>query len=183
MTDGYDIVHKEEFMEKSTVRKTPLVVTCLIIIGILVALDQWTKASVVDHIPLYEKVVIIPGFFDLTYVQNTGAAFSFFDGIGMWFFILLTICALGAMVYYFFKAKEPGIEFCLALIAAGAIGNLIDRMSLGYVRDFFLFYIFGSPFPVFNVADICITVGFILLIVLLFANDWKEHHKYGKNRE
>lgn len=155
-------------------KKLPLALASLIIIVILVGLDQWTKWAVVQSIPLYEKVPVIDGFFDLTYLKNTGMAFSLFEDSGMIFFIVLTAAALAAMVYYFFKTDDLGIELCLAVIAAGAIGNLIDRVSLGYVRDFFLFYIFGWPFPVFNVADICITCGFIGLIVVMFMDDWKE---------
>jgi signal peptidase II len=129
---------------------------------------------VVKSIPLYQRIPVIPGFFDLTYVQNTGAAFSIFEGMGIWFFVILTFLILAAMVYAFWKSRDLRIEICLALIMAGAIGNLIDRIEFGYVRDFFLFYIFGSPFPVFNVADICITVGFIGLVIFYLLDDWKE---------
>lgn len=159
-------------------KKWPLALSCLVLIVVLVGLDQLTKSDVTRTVPLGSKVVIVPGFFDITNVRNTGAAFSMFEGFGMWFFVILTIAALSAMVIYFFKTDDIRIEWCLALIAAGAIGNLIDRMSLGYVRDFFLFYIFGSPFPVFNVADICVSCGFILLVVSFLYDDWKES-KYG----
>lgn len=154
-------------------KKWPLALSCLVLIVVLVGLDQWTKADVAEHIPLYEKVVLIPGFFDLTNVRNTGAAFSMLDGIGMWFFILITIAAIAFMVYYFFKTSDIRIEWCLAFVVAGAIGNLIDRIQLGYVRDFFLFYIFGSPFPVFNVADICVSLGFIMLVICMIMDEWK----------
>lgn len=155
-------------------KKWPLIVSSLILIFVLAGLDQWTKAAIVRSIPLGEKVVLIPGFFDLTYVRNTGAAFSMFDQMGMWFFIILSVAALGALVYYFIHTDDIRIEWCLALIAAGAIGNLIDRMSLGYVRDFFLFYIFGWPFPVFNIADICVSVGFVLLVIVMLTDEYKE---------
>lgn len=157
-------------------KKWPIALSSLVVIVLLVALDQWTKASIVSSIPLGDRVVIIPHFFDLTYVQNTGAAFSMFAGMGMWFFLILTLAALAAMVWYFFKTDDIRIEWCLGLIAAGAIGNLIDRMTLGYVRDFFLFYIFGQPFPVFNVADICVSCGFILLVLSFVWDEWEAAH-------
>lgn len=160
-------------------KKWPLALSSIILIALLVAIDQWTKAKVQGTIPYGEDVVIIPGFFDLTYVTNTGAAFSMFEGMGMWFFIGLTLIVLAVMIYYFFKTDDIRLEWCLALIAAGAIGNLIDRIRFGYVRDFFLFYIFGKPFPVFNVADICVTCGCILLFVTVIYDEWKVK-KIGK---
>ena len=154
--------------------KGPAIAAALVILVLLVGLDQWTKWAIVKSIPLGDSLEVVPGFFELTHVRNTGAAFSSFDGIGMWFFIVLTIVALGVMIYYFFKSDNSKIDFALALIMAGALGNLIDRIRFGYVRDFFLFYIFGSPFAVFNVADVCITLGFVLLFVSLFWQDRKE---------
>lgn len=159
-------------------KKWPMLLSAFVLIILLVGLDQWTKAAVVRAIPLGERVVMIPHLFDLTYVRNTGAAFSMFEGIGMWFFIILTVGALAAMIYYFIHTDDIRIEWCLALIAAGAIGNLIDRLTLGYVRDFFLFYIFGWPFPVFNVADICVSCGFILLIACMIYDEWKEKKQH-----
>lgn len=153
---------------------------CLGAVILLVILDQWSKAVVASSIPYAEEIPVIPGFFDLTYLQNTGAAFSSFDGIGMWFFIILTFAAVAGMVWYFFKTKNLWMKISLTLITAGAIGNLIDRMCLGYVRDFLLFYISGSPFPVFNIADVCITCGFILLIgTILFEDFGKGRHANG----
>lgn len=147
--------------------KLPAIASALVILFILVGLDQWTKWAIVKSIPLGESFEVVPGFFELTYVRNSGAAFSSLDGIGMWFFIIITFIALGVMIYYFFKSDNSKIDLALALLMAGAIGNLIDRIKFGYVRDFFLFYIFGSPFAVFNVADVCITLGFIVLMFAL----------------
>ncbi len=154
--------------------KAPAIFTCLLLLAILVGLDQWTKWAIVKNIPLDGTLVVVPGFFELTYVRNYGAAFSSFAGIGMWFFYILTIGAIVVMVYAFFKTKDSKMEFALALILAGAIGNLIDRLFFGYVRDFFRFYIFGAPFAVFNIADVCITLGFILLLFVMLYDDWKE---------
>ena len=80
----------------------------------------------------------------------------------------------------FFKTNDSRYQICLSLVFSGAIGNFIDRMSLGYVRDFFSFYIFGYPFPVFNVADICITVGIALILISMFVDDKKEQERWKK---
>lgn len=154
-------------------RKLPAIVTALVVIGLLVGLDQWTKWAIVKSIPLGESVVVTPGFFELTYLRNYGAAFSSMAGMSMWFFGIITVLALCAIAYYFIKSDNLKIELALSLIAAGAIGNFIDRMTLGYVRDFFRFYIFGSPFAVFNVADVCLTLGVILLIVIVLWDEFK----------
>lgn len=79
------------------------------------------------------------------------------------------------------KTDSTKVEFALSLIAAGALGNLIDRMTLGYVRDFFRFYIFGSPFAVFNVADVCLTIGVALLIVIVLVEEWKERKAFNES--
>ncbi|MEY8379782.1 signal peptidase II [Ileibacterium valens] len=160
-------------------KKWPMLVSSLLLIVLLVGLDQWTKAAVTKAIPLHENIVMIPGFFDLTNVRNTGAAFSMFAGMGMGFFIVLTIGAILAMIYYFIHTDDLRIEWCLALITAGAIGNLIDRATLGYVRDFFQFYIFGWPFAVFNIADVCVSVGFVLLVVFMIMDEWKEKREHA----
>ncbi len=162
-------------MKETLRQKAPTIFAALVLIILLTGLDQWTKWAVVKTIPLHETVVVIPDFFELTYLQNRGAAFSSMEGVGMGFFTILTIIAIGAMVYFFLKTKDRGVKLSLALIMAGAIGNLIDRMMLGYVRDFFRFYIFGSPFAVFNVADVCISIGFVLLLLSMFHEEWMDH--------
>lgn len=154
------------------------VVASLLIVFVTLGLDQWTKWAIVKSIKLNETVEMINHFFYLTYVQNTGAGFSMFTQAGMGFFAALTLIALVAMVYMFFKTDDSRYQICLSLVFSGAIGNFIDRMSLGYVRDFFSFYIFGYPFPVFNVADICITVGIALILISMFIEDKKEQAKW-----
>lgn len=154
------------------------VVASLLIVFVTLGLDQWTKWAIVKSIKLNETVEMINHFFYLTYVQNTGAGFSMFEQAGMGFFAALTLIALVAMVYMFFKTNDSRYQICLSLVFSGAIGNFIDRMSLGYVRDFFSFYIFGYPFPVFNVADICITVGIALILISMFIDDKKEQAKW-----
>ena len=154
------------------------VVASLLIVFVTLGLDQWTKWAIVKSIKLNETVEMINHFFYLTYVQNTGAGFSMFAQAGMGFFALLTIVALAAILYMFFKTEDSRYQICLSLVFSGAIGNFIDRMTLGYVRDFFSFYIFGYPFPVFNVADICITIGIALILVSMFIDDKKEQERW-----
>ena len=126
-----------------------------------------------------QSIVIIPKLFELTYLQNTGAGFSIFEGYGKPFFAVLTVIAMAVMLWAYIKAKRPGLQMSLALIFAGALGNFIDRMALGYVVDFFHFYIFGWSFPVFNIADICITLGFVFLVIDML----REEHEQRKALE
>ena len=159
-------------------KKMKTIVASLLIVLATLGLDQWTKRAIERSISLNDSVEMIKHFFYLTYVQNTGAGFSMFAGAGMGFFALLTIVALAAILYMFFKTEDSRYQICLSLVFSGAIGNFIDRMTLGYVRDFFSFYIFGYPFPVFNVADICITIGIALILVSMFIDDKKEQERW-----
>lgn len=164
-------------------KKKNAILVAIIMLVILVGLDQWTKWAVVRSIPLNGVHVVIPGFFELTYLQNFGAAFSSMSGVGMWYFIILTTIALIALSIWFLKNDDSRIDIALSLIIAGAIGNLIDRVMLGYVRDFFQFYIFGYPFAVFNIADVCITLGCVLLFVVMFADDFKAWRMARKEKQ
>ena len=159
-------------------KKIKTSIASLLIVLITLGLDQWTKWAIVKSISLNDRVEMIKHFFYLTYVQNIGAGFSMFSGAGMGFFAILTFVALAAIIYMFFKTNDPRYQICLALVFSGAIGNFIDRMFLGYVRDFFSFYIFGWPFPVFNLADICITVGIALILISMFIEEKKDVMKW-----
>jgi signal peptidase II len=130
----------------------------LLLTLLLIILDQTVKQLVLTHIPLYGSVPFIPYIMDLTYVQNTGAAFSMFSD-QTW---ILTLCslllsiALAAAVWKKFFAHPLG-RTALTLVLAGAIGNLIDRAFRGFVVD--MFRTLFMDFAVFNVADICVVVG------------------------
>lgn len=145
--------------------------------AVVVALDQLSKFLVVEHIPLYGYVEAIPGLFHLTYVQNIGAAFSMLRG-QQWLFALLFIVLTVAIVWEFSKKRLPFTTFerwCIVAIYAGGLGNMIDRLWLGYVVD--MVAVDFMEFAVFNVADSFITCGCILLMVhLLFFNRefWKD---------
>ena len=146
----------------------------------MVVADQLSKLWTVENIALFEKLNAIPGLFHLTYVQNTGAAFSSFQGM-RWLFVVVFALLTVAVAWEFFTRKLPFTSFdrwCIAAIYAGGLGNMIDRVRLGYVVD--MIEVDFIRFPVFNVADCFITCGCILLMVhLVFFNKefWKEEKK------
>ena len=146
----------------------------------IVAADQITKYLTVANIPLYADVPFLPGVLQLTYVQNTGAAFSSFEG-QQWLFALIFAVFTGAIIYEYVKKAMPftNLErWLIAAVYAGGLGNMIDRIRLGYVVD--MIETTFMEFPVFNVADCFITCGCILLMVhLIFFNKefWKDEKK------
>ena len=146
----------------------------------IVALDQWTKFLVLENIPLYGHVDAIPGLFHLTYVQNTGAAFSAFQG-AQWLFAIIFLLLTAAIFYEYFRKRQPFTtleRWLIAAIYGGGVGNMIDRIRFGYVVD--MIEVDFMRFAVFNVADCFITCGCILLILhLVFFNKafWKEDKK------
>ena len=137
----------------------------------IVALDQATKAMVKSQLPLHESVTVIPGFFDLTHVRNTGAAFGMLNNINFAYkpavMVIVALVALGAVASYALTlpTTQRIARYGLALILGGAIGNLIDRASMGYVVDFVDVYWRGVHFWAFNVADSAITVGVVLMLL------------------
>ena len=146
----------------------------------IVAADQFTKYITVTNIDLYGKADFIPGILGFTYVQNTGAAFSSFSGM-QWLFVLVFALFTVLLVWQFWKKPMPFRPFenwCLVAIYAGGLGNMIDRLSLGYVVD--MIEVLFFDFAVFNVADCFITCGtFALIISLLFFNKdfWRDEKK------
>ncbi len=135
-------------------------------------LDQYTKYLVLQHFELYQSVQIT-GFFNLTYVRNYGAAFSFLHDAGGWQrYFFTSLAGLVSVIFVFWLMRMPKdmkiLPLAIALILGGAIGNLIDRVSLGYVVDFIHVYYQNSHFPAFNIADSAITVGTILMLIDTF---------------
>jgi signal peptidase II len=136
----------------------------------VVALDQLSKWAIVQWVPLYDRVRLLP-FLNITHQRNEGAAFSFLadaDGWQRWLFIVLALGISTVIVVWLWRlrtSRQLVLSAGLALVLGGAIGNVIDRIRVGYVVDFVQVLIAGWPFPSFNVADSAITVGAVLLIV------------------
>ena len=148
-------------------RTSPLLL--LIAGAILVIFDQFTKYLAVSHLAGREARVLIPGILELRYLENNGAAFSMLQN-QQWFFYILTAVFLIFAIWLMRKIPQNTSEFnpllwSLAILCAGAVGNLIDRIMHRYVIDFIYFSVIN--FPIFNVADIYVTVSVILLIILV----------------
>lgn len=150
-----------------------------ILAAVLVALDQLVKYLVVQNIPLGEHVPFLPYLLDLTYVENTGAAFSLFsDHTWILALISLVMSVLLAIAVWKPLFRHPFGRTALALLLAGAVGNLIDRALQGYVVD--MFHVLFMEFAVFNVADICVVVGgFVAVVYYLFFYEKLE----GKSKD
>lgn len=137
----------------------------------LILLDQATKFAVMRYFPLFTGKVVIPGFFNLVHVRNTGSAFSLFAGANpSWrlpFFIVSTLLIVGVILFAYTKVRreETWLRTAYSLIVGGALGNLIDRLRFGEVVDFLDFYVGSYHWPAFNVADSAITTGALMLLV------------------
>ena len=141
----------------------------------LYALDQWTKQLVLRFISPYESRIVIPDFFNLVNVTNTGAAFGSFRGNNT-FFIAISAIALLVVLALLVQRRPPDVwrDASLALLLAGILGNLTDRLLYGHVIDFLLFDLhipYAHPWPAFNVADSCISIAVSLFVIHSF---WKE---------
>lgn len=149
----------------------------ILAIVVLVAADQFSKFLIVKNIAELSSIDLIDNFFKITYIKNFGAGFSILQNQTI-FLVVITVIALCVVTYLLIKSKnsESLNRICYLLIIGGAIGNLIDRFSYGYVVDFLDFYIFGYNFPVFNLADSFITIGCFLLIISIILEN-----KRGKN--
>lgn len=146
---------------------------------ILIGLDQWTKLLILEHIALHNSIQIT-GFFNLTYVRNYGAAFSILYEAGGWQRYFLTAVALVVSVVIIWWLKQAPkqqklLPIAFAFVLGGAVGNVIDRISYGYVIDFLDFFYGSYHWPAFNVADSSIFIGAVLLIWDMFKN--KEANK------
>ena len=138
-----------------------------------VILDQGSKLAIASSMQLYQSIPIMP-YFNLTYVHNTGAAFSFLSEAGgwqRWFFagLALVISVIIAVWLARLKQHETLLAVALSLVLGGAIGNLIDRLAYGYVIDFLDVYYQTWHWPAFNIADSAITLGVILMLVESFG--------------
>lgn len=134
----------------------------------IIGLDQWVKKLTVTHLMNQPDINIIDGVFELAYVENRGAAFGMLQN-KIWLFALFTIIVLVAMVLLYVRLPKTGrykpLKVTLVMLFAGAVGNFIDRVRIGFVVDMFHFYWF--EFPVFNVADIFIVLSCLSLVILM----------------
>lgn len=140
--------------------------------SILLIFDQLVKMIVRIKLNLYEELTIIPNFFSIYYLKNKGAAFSILNN----HIILLIIIGIGAIILLDrFITKEKNLnnisKFSLGIVVGGILGNLVDRIWHNAVIDYFSFTIFGYSFPVFNIADIGITIGALILIITFIVEE------------
>lgn len=140
----------------------------LLVSAVVVAADQATKAAVVEQLVLYERHAILP-FLDLVRLHNTGAAFSLLAGMSgwqTWLFTGIAVVVSAAIIWWLehIPAGRVALPLGLALILGGAVGNVIDRLTYGYVVDFILLHYGPFSYPAFNVADSAITCGVVLLL-------------------
>ena len=138
----------------------------------LVILDQFTKALVINFFNLYDSVALLP-MINLTFVVNYGFAFGLLNNPSL-NQILVSLVILAIIIYFLYlliKTQDKIFQLTLTLILAGALGNFVDRIFRGFVIDFIDIYIGKYHWPAFNIADSCITVGFIILMInILFLN-------------
>lgn len=145
----------------------------VLIVGIIVAVsDQFSKYLVRQSFDLGETVPVIEGFFNLTYLRNTGAAWGILDGYNIWLGIL-SIIVLAGLIFFRRSFISNVLEHKIALgcLMGGIVGNLVDRLRLGYVTDYLDFYINNHHWPSFNIADaaICIGVGIYIISAIWIA--------------
>ena len=152
-----------------------IIAVVLILVG--VGLAQRTKYLVVSNMALHESIDIIQGVFRFTYIQNDGAAFGSLDNARWVFMVLSTVAIIGILIYMFWKKPQNKLMLsALILIVSGGIGNMIDRIALGYVIDFLDFCAFPKIWMwVFNVADSFVCIGAGLLILWLVLDMIREH--------
>jgi signal peptidase II len=152
----------------------------MIIAGLIVVLDQLTKAAILQSMALHDSIPVIKGFFSITHIQNPGGAFGLFahqsEGLRRLFFIFLSSAAMVAVLFFYIQTPRthPLLAAGFALIFGGAIGNLIDRFRYGKVVDFLDFYLGELHWPAFNIADSAISVGIAVLVMHLLFNKMPE---------
>lgn len=147
----------------------------VLISGVVVLLDQITKALIVRELPLHHVKTVVKGFFNLVHVHNPGGAFGLMAGLSPAFrtalFVVVSSMAIALILYFYHTtpSNRPWLAAGFALIFGGAIGNMIDRVRMGAVVDFLDFYVNSWRWPAFNIADSAITVGVgIFVLHLLF---------------
>ncbi len=144
---------------------------------LLVVIDQIVKILIISKMTLLESITIISNFFNITYVRNTGAAWSILSDNSL-LLIIISIFALVLLYYYLIKNKELSrIDIIsYSMLTGGIIGNLIDRVAHGYVIDYLDFKIFNYNFPIFNIADTLIVISVIVIGISLIVGEYREQN-------
>ena len=152
-----------------------------------VVLDQWTKYLVDHRMVLHQSHAIIFGWFNLTYVRNRGAVFGFLSGVDSWwrlpFFLIFAAVAVVLLAVFYVRSRpDQGLlRLSLALILAGAIGNVIDRLRFGYVIDFLDVHWHDYHWPAFNIADSAISIGICLMLLEAYLEGRREKRAAQNN--
>lgn len=145
---------------------------------LFVVIDQVVKIIVINKMALQQSITIINNFFNITYVRNTGAAWSILSG-NVLLLIMISVLALVAIYYYLIKDKDLNkIDIVsYSMLIGGIIGNLIDRIVHGYVIDYLDFKIFNYNFPIFNIADTLIVISIIIIGISLIVGEYREQNR------
>ena len=149
----------------------------LLLVAATLVLDRWTKVLIQKRFDLNESIPVIDGFFNITYVRNTGVAFGIFSSISSpaKSLLLSVFTAFAAVVVVTYSVRSPArnrlLQIALGLILGGALGNLYDRLAYSYVVDFLEFYAGSYHWPSFNVADSAISVGVGLLALEIIRSE------------
>jgi signal peptidase II len=149
----------------------------LMVAAAALGFDRWTKALIQRRFGLNESISVIDGFFNITYVRNTGVAFGIFDPLSLpsKSVLLSVFTAFAVVVVIAYSVRSPLrnrlLQFALALILGGAVGNLYDRLAYGYVVDFLEFYAGAYHWPSFNIADSAISIGVVLLALEILRDE------------
>lgn len=150
---------------------------------VVLMIDQVIKIIVRTYMDLHDEISIIPNFFSIYYIENTGGAFSLFSGATI-LLIVLSILVLAFLHVYVITDEEmtKWRKFGLGILIGGVIGNLVDRLLYGAVVDYLSFSLFGYNFPIFNIADIGIVLGFFVLALNILRRDIYEFRNRDKDK-
>ena len=149
---------------------------CIVVMILVIAVDQLTKYLVASTMYVGETIPVWQNVFHITYVQNKGAAFGLLSN-NRWIFMVLSVAAIVILFYYLIRKKPKSklLRICLSLVVGGGIGNMIDRIFNQYVVDFI--DVRAINFFVFNIADSCVTIGCVLLIIYILVTDIRASKK------
>lgn len=156
-------------------RSSLLLAVYLLLSAVIIGLDQWFKFWIVGNFNLGDGQQVIPNVLSLTYIHNTGGAFSLLEGQRV-FFIIITVVAVAAGVYYLAKYlhESKWLTIGISLFLAGAVGNFIDRLRLGYVVD--MFQLDFINFPIFNIADMALVIGVAMIFIYILLDEREKKH-------